>query len=333
MDKISNKPKNSVIAVTYRCNSRCKMCNIWQIEHGEELSPDVYRKLPAGMDEVNITGGEPFLRSDLVEIVDIIYETCQPKKLVIPTNGFLQDVIIEKAKLFLTKPYKDILTIAVSLDGIGEKHSEIRGIGNAFEKSVGTVKKLLVIGFKNTGFGFTFIPGNEEEYEKVYGLSKELGVNIGVSIAHNSENYFSTDSNEGIDAKKVDEQLSRTIKEKVKTFSKNELGKSFYMHGLIRFANSKEMILPCQAMTDSFFLDPKGDIYPCNILNDRVGNLKEKSFDEIWNSKEAEQARAKAKNCRQKCWMVCTAKPAIKKHWFRTGLWILKEKFKTLRIT
>ncbi len=62
------KPVDAVIAVTYRCNARCAMCGIWKSQPGPDLPPEVYRKLPSSLRDVNLTGGEPFLRDDLAAV-------------------------------------------------------------------------------------------------------------------------------------------------------------------------------------------------------------------------------------------------------------------------
>jgi radical SAM protein with 4Fe4S-binding SPASM domain len=320
------QPTNAVIAVTYKCNSRCKMCNIWQKPAVDELKPEEYLKLPKSLDDINITGGEPFLRDDLMEILDNIFSRCNPKKLVISSNGFLTEKIIEAAKEILKRDYWQAVTIAISLDGIGSVHDAIRGISGAYNMVLKTITALKNIGFNNIGVGFTFISGNENEYEKIYNLSKELNLNFGATIAHNAENYFSTGENKDIDSKKVTKQINLTIKEKINSLDKKELGKCYYLNGLAYYSRTHKSILPCEAMSDSFFLDPEGYIYPCNILANQAGNIKDDDFDKIWTGEKAARLRCQTKNCPNPCWMVCTGKPAIKKHWLKAGLWILKAK-------
>ncbi len=231
----------------------------------------------------------------------------------------------------MTRDYIDKINIAFSIDGTGKVHDEVRGVPDGFEMVMNTIKQLKEIGFDKIGFGFTFMSGNEEEYLKVYNLSKEMNLNFGVTIAHNAENYFGTDSNEDVNVEKLEKQVNTVIDEKIKTFNKAELGKSYYMKGIIHYAKTKKSMLPCDALYGSFFMDSKANIYPCNIRTETPGNLLEKTFDEIWNSDKANEIRENVvKKCPTPCWMVCTAKPAIKKHWFKTGMWILKKKIENL---
>lgn len=78
---------------------------------------------------------------------------------------------------------------------------------------------------------------------------------------------------------------------------------------------------------DSFFLDPAGRILPCNVMEEPMGNLKEQSFYEIWNSEKVSEVRIKVRNCEKNCWMIGSVLTAMKKHIAKPGIWILKHKF------
>jgi len=85
------------IIVTYRCNARCRMCNIWKhpTKPDEEIKPETLEKLPR-LDFCNVTGGEPFLRDDILDIVDVIKK--KSNRVVISTNGYLTDRILKVAE-------------------------------------------------------------------------------------------------------------------------------------------------------------------------------------------------------------------------------------------
>src|SRR5438093_9153719 len=82
-------PRSAVVAVTMACQSRCTMCDIWQYGRGSELRPEDYSRLPASLREVNISGGEPFLRKDLPDIVRVIRARCPKARIVISTNALM----------------------------------------------------------------------------------------------------------------------------------------------------------------------------------------------------------------------------------------------------
>jgi len=84
-----------------------------------------------------------------------------------------------------------------------------------------------------------------------------------------------------------------------------------------------------------FFLDPWGEVRPCNGLDDdsldnSMGNLKEQSFEEIWNSEKARKIRESVRNCPKNCWMIGTASPAMKKHILKPLVWVVKNKIRAL---
>ena len=93
-----NGPKQAIIAVTYRCNSRCAMCDIWKKGSIDEVEPSIYYHLPTGLREINLTGGEPFLRDDLETIVAVILERVPQARIIISSNGLLSERISKLAR-------------------------------------------------------------------------------------------------------------------------------------------------------------------------------------------------------------------------------------------
>lgn len=322
-------PTSAIVAVTYRCNSRCRMCGIWKKKDHYDLPLEFYKKLPSTLEEINITGGEPFLRQDFVDILDVIYATCKPKKISIPTNGFLTEKIVSDVKEIMKKDYVDIIDIAISLDGTGKIHEEVRGIPDAYNKVMKTVEELKKIGFpaEKIGFGFTYMKGNEKEGLKIYELAKKLHLNYGISLAYNSDNFYGTDANEQLDMKITENQIDTLVKEEIGSFAKNKLGKVYFLSKLVEHAKTGRRPFACGALRDSFFIDPNGDVFSCLVLNEKIGNLKLNTFNEIWNSERANKVRSQVANC-QKCWMLCDSKMAIKRHWLQVGFWVIKNKIK-----
>jgi MoaA/NifB/PqqE/SkfB family radical SAM enzyme len=138
------------ITVTDRCNSRCKTCNIWKVEVKPERECTVaeYEKIFNNFRHlfwVTIMGGEPFLRDDLFQIIKTLYEKTKPKFLTIPTNGILTDRISSVTKSILNSCANLNLIINLSMDGVGKKHDEIRGIEGNFEKLLKTFNELKMI--------------------------------------------------------------------------------------------------------------------------------------------------------------------------------------------
>jgi radical SAM protein with 4Fe4S-binding SPASM domain len=314
-------PVDAVVAVTYRCDSRCNMCNIWQLPPGDELSPEQFRKLPRALRDINITGGEPFLRDDLVEIVGILNEHCNHPRIVISTNGFERRRIAHAAPGLL-KIGRNV-GLAVSLDGIGEKHDEIRGIPGGFDKVVETLKQLRTIGYRNVRVAFTAQRNNVKHLGAVYDLSRQFGFQFTTSVAQNSDFYFSTAENQMVDPLDLSAELTYVMRKELLSLSPKRWLRAYFYAGVLAYNVSKERILPCRAGRDSFFMDPAGFVYPCLTLNKAMGDIRTRVFDEVWGSAEADKVRCDVDLCRQPCWMICTARTAMMRRPHEPAMWIL----------
>ena len=136
------KKLNGTVIVTYRCNARCTMCNRYKVPSRpeEEISIETIRKLPQ-MYFTNITGGEPFIRTDLKDIVRELYK--KSDRIVISTNGFFTERIVD-----LCKEFPEI-GIRISIEGLEETNNEIRGLEDGFNRGYTTLKKLREMGMKS----------------------------------------------------------------------------------------------------------------------------------------------------------------------------------------
>ena len=141
---MSNKLHGSII-VTHRCNAKCNMCDVWKFpsKPSEEIGLEVIEKFPE-MFFTNVTGGEPFVRQDLPDIITAVRK--KTKRIVISTNGFFTERIIN-----LFKKYPD-LGIRISIEGQKESNDTIRGIPQGYEQAINTLYTLRDMGIKDIGF-------------------------------------------------------------------------------------------------------------------------------------------------------------------------------------
>lgn len=315
------KKLNGTVIVTYRCNARCNMCNRYKCpsKPDEELSLEAIKKLPQ-MYFTNITGGEPFIRTDLKDIVRELYK--KSERIVISTNGFFTDRIIDLCKEFPN------LGIRISIEGLEETNNKIRGLDDGFKKGYGTLEKLVEMGMKDVGFGMTVQDANADDVVPLYNLSNEMNMEFATATLHNSF-YFVEAKNIIKDRPKVAKNFENLINELLKSNSPKKWFRAYFNHGLINYMYGQERLLPCDMAFDTFFIDPYGDVMPCNGTKDKevMGNLNEQSWDELWNSKEAEAVRSKVRNCNRNCWMIGSASPAMKKYIWKPALWVIKHKF------
>ncbi len=317
--------EDSVVAVTYRCNSRCSMCGIWQFRTTEEeMRPEEYDRLPPTLKDINVSGGEPFLRDDLVDVVRRMARRCPEAKLIISTNGLEPDRI--ESVIRELRPLHSRLGVGVSIDGVGAIHDEIRGVPGAFERATESLERLKLVGLGNIRVGMTIGQGNLSQVKATYDLSRSLGVEFTCSLAQNSDHYFMTQENEAVAPDVLREELDALIRAELRTFSPKRWFRAYFDRGIYWQATDRGRLLGCGAGRQSFFLDPFGNVYPCNILDVVMGNIRSASFEEVWNSAQADKARQETGKCEAACWMVCTARTAIRRNLPSAVGWIVKSK-------
>ena len=318
---MSIKKLNGTVIVTYRCNARCNMCSRFKrpSKPDEEISIETIKKLPQ-MYFTNITGGEPFIREDLKEIVRELYK--KSDRIVISTNGFFTDRIIDLCKEFPN------VGIRISIEGLEETNNKIRGLDDGFNRGYSTLKKLVEMKHPDVGFGMTVQDANAKDLVPLYKLSDELNMEFATASLHNSF-YFVENKNIIHDRLMVAGEFEKLINELLNSNSPKKWFRAYFNHGLINYIFGQKRLLPCDMAFDTFFIDPYGDVMPCNGTKEKevMGNLNEESWDELWNSSKAEKVRNKVRHCDRQCWMIGSVSPAMHKYIWKPSLWVFKHKF------
>ncbi len=318
------------IIVTYRCPMRCKMCNIWDnpTKKSEEFSPELLKKLPDRLNSVNITGGEPFVREDIEEIVKILLT--KTKRIVFSTSGFFSDRIIEMAKKYPNVGYR------ISIEGLSCKNDELRGRQGGFDKGLRTLLELKRMGIKDIGFGITVSNNNSEDMLNLYELNRNLGMEFATASFHNSF-YFHKFDNQVTNKDEVCANFDELIQRLMRENNPKSWFRAFFNLGLINYIHGGRRMLPCEAGSENFFIDPFGNVLPCNGMEescwfDTMGNLHDvNDFMVLWNSSKAKEVREKVANCPKSCWMVGSASPVMKKYIKNIAPWVLKNRLKVMR--
>ncbi|MCI6928436.1 MAG: radical SAM protein [Ruminococcus sp.] len=316
-----SKKLNGTVIVTYRCNAKCTMCNRYKVpsKPEEEISLDTVKKLPE-MYFTNITGGEPFIRDDLKDIVRELYK--KSDRIVISTNGFFTDKIVDLCKEFPQ------IGIRISIEGLEQTNNEIRGLEDGYNRGYTTLKKLVDMGMQDVGFGMTVQDRNAADLVPLYNISDELGMEFATASLHNSF-YFVESHNIIKDRLMVAQNFEDLINRLLESNSPKKWFRAYFNHGLINYIFSQKRLLPCDMSFDTFFIDPYGDVMPCNGTKEKqvMGNLNEQSWDELWNSEQAEKVRKLVRNCDRNCWMIGSVSPAMHKYIYKPALWVVKHKF------
>ncbi|MBQ9743131.1 MAG: radical SAM protein [Ruminococcus sp.] len=315
------KKLNGTVIVTYRCNAKCTMCNRYKVpsKPEEEISVETIKKLPQ-MYFTNITGGEPFIREDLKDIVRELYK--KSDRIVISTNGFFTDRIVELCKEFPQ------VGIRISIEGLEETNNEIRGLSDGYNRGYTTLKTLVDMGMTDVGFGMTVQDKNAKDLVALYNISDEMNMEFATASLHNSF-YFVESNNIIHDRLMVAQNFEDLVNKLLESNSPKKWFRAYFNHGLINYIFSQKRLLPCDMSFDTFFIDPYGDVMPCNGTKEKevMGNLNDQTWDELWNSADAEIVRRKVRCCDRNCWMIGSVSPAMKKYIWKPAFWVVKHKF------
>jgi len=192
------------------------------------------------------------------------------------------------------------------------------------------------MGLKDIGFGITVSNHNSEDMLWLYELGKNLNLEFATAAFHNSF-YFHKFDNRITNIEEVcgnfEDLINRLLKEK----HPKSWFRAFFNLGLINYINGGRRLLPCEAGTENFFIDPYGEVLPCNGMEEKywfesMGNLHEVGdFMEIWHSEKAKVVRDKVAHCPKSCWMIGTASPVMKKYIRHILPWVIKNKLKSIQ--
>ncbi len=321
-------PTDASIILTYRCPMRCVMCNIWKnpTDKKEEIQSSDLKSLPQ-LRFINLTGGEPFIREDLPEIVEECYK--HTPRIVISTSGWFEERVIALAERFPK------IGIRISIEGLSQKNDELRGRSGGFDKGLRTLLTLKRMGLKDIGFGCTVSNNNSADMLSLYQLSLSLGMEFATAAFHNSY-YFHKEDNRITNRDEVCRNFEQLIEWQLKENHPKSWFRAWFNMGLINYIEGGRRMLPCEAGSANFFIDPWGEVYPCNGMEERywkdsMGNIHEQDFMQIWRSEKAALVREKVRRCPKNCWMVGTASPVMHKYIKYPLLWALKNKWRSMR--
>jgi MoaA/NifB/PqqE/SkfB family radical SAM enzyme len=305
------RPINLTISVSYRCNSRCKTCNVWQ-RPNDDFTVEEYDKTFESIGRAaywfTFSGGEPTLRKDLPEIVEAAYRHCHPGIINIPTNGIQDKVIPGRIERVLQAAPTSEVIVNLSLDGVREKHDVIRGVKGNFERAMRTYTGLKALKGRYNNFTLgvhTVISNfNVDEFDNIYAFVRdELKPDSFISeIAEQRVelNTIGMDITPPIQRyKPVIEHLQEGIrKAEFKGVSRiTQASRDRYYDLVKRTLIERRQVIPCLAGVTSGQIAPNGDVWTCCIRAESVGNLREHHYDfgATWNTKRANELRKSIK--------------------------------------
>jgi len=291
-------PYKAILLVTWRCQARCLMCNIWKKERQNEFSLEEWRTFFRNnpyLKWLTLSGGEPFLRTDVEEILRSALEFCPGLYCVnMPTNALAPELVKKTvgSMLLLDIPR---FVLSISLDGPEDVHDRLRGIPGAWQKAVSLLRWAKEKENENRGkfsvmLEHTLLPDSYGRFdEMVAQVRKEVpGVKIGdfmVTIGSVSSHYYGNAGGEDACCRIQDKQaleaaLRQIIAARGREASWNflYLFSQYFLNMAIRYERAGVPPLRCRAARSSVFVDPCGFVYPCNRYGRLLGSLRDSNY-------------------------------------------------------
>lgn len=325
-----------IFHVTFKCNSRCQFCFNWQElnQNGKiELSLSEIDKISRSMPYfpwLLLSGGEPTLRPDLVEVIGVFYKNNKIRHLTLPTNGLFSEGIFEITRDLLNK-YKDLtITVSFSLDSLGAAHDELRGVPGCYDKLLASYELLKPLrGNKNLNIKFNSVIGNfncddlEVLVKKIRELkpdmhtmdfvrggggssastfslanlrNKDLGlppiekINKIIKLVEDNYDYYQGYSN---------------LKQHFGGMKKiSEIIQKEYLLLFKEIITERKQVIPCLAYKTSLVLYPYGDVSFCEPLKP-FANFRDFDYKKIIGSEMAKKQTDIIKNKKCACYHPC----------------------------
>ena len=305
------------VILTYRCNSRCSMCHVWQHPTlpAEEVSPATLAKLPSGFRHLLLTGGEPTLRADLEPIVDLLLP--KTRQLEISTNGLQPDKL---ERIVRRHPR---IRIRISIEGVGAKNDVLRGERNGSERKRETLRRLVAAGGLDLGFAVTLQDDNADQLLDLGRLCDSFGGDLVPAALHNGFQFHKID-NEPANRLRIARALQPLAAGRLRSRRPRNWVRAYLELGLMAKILGQPRGIPCAAGRDFLSLDPWGRLYACNIRPDlEIGDLTVQTWKDIVQGPRAAEARTRVARCTHNCWMAGHAAAALRRRRLRAWGWIL----------
>lgn len=286
--------------ITYICQSRCLTCNIWQRRPKGELTLEEIQSLAKNSPFVKwlqITGGEPFVRSDIDKIAQAFAKNLYI--LSIPTNSLCDTRMVkEKVKSILSFGIPNFV-LTLSLDGYEQLHDTIRGVHGNFRRVIETYNSLEGLQSKHFKivFGYTMSRMNEgklaETIQRMTRLLPQISADdFHLNLAQNSGNYYENLENDITPNKQVAiAELKQFLPMRSNSFNKFNFIETRFVKGLISFSESGKSPLLTKELESSCFLDSFGHVYPSIMWDESIGNIRQSGYDlrKLWYNNKAQE--------------------------------------------
>ncbi|MEY8211140.1 MAG: radical SAM protein [Gammaproteobacteria bacterium] len=287
-------PKVIQLPITYNCNSRCVMCNIWRMDHSNEASVEEFARflqddIFKNVEAVGINGGEPSLVKNLPDYADEILKLPSLKSLNVISHGFgTKPLIRSLERIYQSCKDKGVsFHVAISLDGVGDIHNIVRGRKKLFEKTEATIDEIIENQSKycdGYDIGCTVVAQNIDYLIELdtYAKSKNYNIKYRLGI-----------DNKRIESDKLRDQYSviySPLRQSAKEFFHYQISQAkdivacFKYFAIFSWLNSErpKRLLGCAWKDEGVTLDSRGELYYCAVASDSIGSLRKDKGESVF---------------------------------------------------
>jgi len=291
------------IEITHNCIARCMMCNIWKIPAEVPnlplekwiglLDADLFSNLV----ELDITGGEPFLKKNLSYFFRRIGELRKTrlkalKSVAVTTNGFLTERVLSVVEQVLPH-FQDRgldLVMVCAVDAIGGLHDKIRNFKDGWQKADRTIEGLISLQKKHPnliiGLKTTILPLNVDALDAIIQYARLRGLFTIISpYIITPGRYLNFNQEKNLAFGQDD------IAKMIEFFTRQKSSWDFHTQALVHFFASGAMHKPCTCGFNYLFLRSSGEMFLCPLINESVGNVSRTSAENLFFSSKADQIR------------------------------------------
>ncbi len=301
-------PPFLIVFINSICNLTCEHCFYWKnLNKSDDLTFEEFKKLSLELGDIenlNLSGGEPFMRKEFAEIVNLFLTNNHVKEVYVPTNGYYTEKTETQLLELLNVESLRLFACEISLDGDEEYHNKFRGNPKSFAKAMETYDMLAELQKADPRLRIHCIStATHENIDELRALTTYLYDRCPAMDHHNLAIIRGDRKNPSLCAPILD-QYTKLYKYIAELWRDREKGRhGAIVEPMLQWAKCKTIELetqyiPCTAGRMTGVVHANGDVSVCEN-HPPLGNLREKSFFEIWNSPEADELRAniRAKQC------------------------------------
>lgn len=304
-------PPFLILFINSICNMKCEHCFYWRSLNGkDDLTKDEIFALSRSLGKIenlNLSGGEPFLRKEFAEICHQFIQQNEVRQIYVPSNGYFTERMVKAVTETLEDKDLELFVVELSLDGMEEFHDTFRVAKNSFKKAMETYDALAEIQRRDPRLRIHSIStATDRNMDEIKRLTTYLYERCPQMDHHNLAIIRGDRKDATLQGPSL-RQYAELYKYIRRLWAPREEGRyggivePMLQWTKLETIEKQEQVVPCRAGVLGGVVYANGDVSLCEI-HKPLGNLREKSFPEIWNSPEADQLRNQIA-CKE-CW--CT---------------------------